>query len=50
MKNTWYGINRLINDKNNRKQVISSLKRPDDNSLTNDPREKKSESCSCVQK
>ena len=33
MKNTWNGINRLINDKKNRKQVISSLKRPDDNSL-----------------
>ena len=32
-KNTWNGINRLINDKKNRKQVISSLKRPDDNSL-----------------
>ena len=29
MKNTWNGTNR--------KQVISSLKRPDDNSLTNDP-------------
>jgi len=39
MKNTWNGINRLINDKKNRKQVISSLKRPDDNSLTNDPLE-----------
>ena len=37
MKNTWNGINRLINDKKNRKQVISSLKLPDDNSLTNDP-------------
>ena len=32
MKNTWNGINRLINDKKNRKQVISSFKRPDDNS------------------
>ena len=39
MKNTWNGINRLINDKKNRKQVISSLKRPDNNSLTNDPLE-----------
>ena len=34
MKNTWNGINRLIYDKKNRKQVISFLKRPDDNSLT----------------
>ena len=39
MKKTWNGINRLINDKKNRKQVISSLKHPDDNSLTNDPLE-----------
>ena len=37
MKNTWNEINRLINDKKKRKQVISSPKRPDDNSLTNDP-------------
>ena len=39
IKNTCNGINRLINDKKNRKQVISSLKRPNDNSLTNDPLE-----------
>ena len=39
MKNSWNEINRLTNDKKNRKQVISSLKRPDDNSLTNDPLE-----------
>ena len=39
MKNTWNGINRLINDKKNRKQVISSLKCLDDNTLTNDPLE-----------
>ena len=37
MKNTWKGINRLINDKKNRKQVVSSLKRPDHNNLGNDP-------------
>ena len=39
MKNTWNGINRLINDKKNRTQVISSLKRADDNNVTNDPLE-----------
>ena len=39
MKNTWNGINRLINDKKNRTQVISSLKRTDDNNVTNDPLE-----------
>ena len=38
-KQTRNGINRLINDKKNRKQVISSLKRPDDNNITNDPLE-----------
>ena len=30
---------RPINDKKNRKQVISSLKRPDDNNITNNPLE-----------
>ena len=39
MKYTWKGINRLIKDKKNRKQVVSSLKRPDHNNLVNDPLE-----------
>ena len=39
MKNTRNGINKLINDKKNRKQVISSLKRPDGNNITNYPLE-----------
>ena len=39
MKNTWNGINRVIKDKKNRKQVISFLKRPDNNSVSNDPLE-----------
>ena len=39
MKNTLNGINRLINNKKNRKQFLSSLKHPDDNTLTNDPLE-----------
>ena len=38
-KYTWKEVNRLINDKKNRKQVVSSLKRPDHNNLANDPLE-----------
>ena len=39
MKNTWNGINSLINGKKKKSRVISSLKRPNDNSITNDPLE-----------
>ena len=37
MKNTWNGINSLINGKKKKSRVISSLKRPSGNSITNDP-------------
>ena len=39
MKNTWNGINSLINGKKKKSRAISSLKRPNDNSITNDPLE-----------
>ena len=39
MKNTWNGINSLINGKKKKIRAISSLKRLNDDSITNDPLE-----------
>ena len=39
MKNTWNGINNLINNKRKKSKVVSSLKHLNDNSTTKDPLE-----------
>ena len=39
MKNTWNGINSLINNNRKKSKVVSSLKRLNDNSTTKDPLE-----------
>ena len=39
MKNTWSGINSLINNNRKKSKVVSSLKHLNDNSTTKDPLE-----------